>query len=149
MPRPPATSCWDSPTMLVALPRNPARYVRLAQALIDAVPCTWSRTSAHLVIGADGDSRCDIAATCGDDARAGPECMAAARAAIVELAHAALVPDGSAWVGIWIDYDIDGDRLKATIIHGGPQGSKRRDGILALDLPYEDVIQDMPPRRVA
>ncbi len=120
MPRPTATSCWDSPTMLVALPRNPARYVRLAQAIIDAVPCTWNRVSAHLVISASGGQTCEIVASCGDDAPAGPDCLGTARRAIVEVVGAALVPDRAAWVGLWIDYDIEGDRLVARIMHGGP-----------------------------
>lgn len=142
MPTSPAMFCWDSPTTLVALPRNPARYVRLAQALIDAVPCTWNRMLTHLVIEADGSSRCEVRATCGDRALPGIDCISDTRRALAELAHASLVPERSVWVGIWIDYDIEGDSLTATIVHGGTKAC--RDHLVPSDYQHDDVVDRVP-----
>lgn len=114
-----ATSCWDRETTLVALTRNPDRYVRLAQALIDAVPRTWDRIAAHLVMASSGLERCEVAATCGATEQAEASCRPAVRRAIAELGTGALIPERALWIGIWIDYDIDAGRLSATIIHGG------------------------------
>lgn len=128
-----ATSCWDSPTALAALTRNPARYVRLAQAILDAVPESWERVTAHLVIASSGVERCEIRAACGDPTPAPKDCRGVVRKALAELGAGALLPSRALWIGIWVDYDIDADRLTATIMHGGqiPEPARTHMEVLA------------------
>jgi len=112
-----ATSCWDGPATPAFLTRNPSRYVGLAQALIDAVPETWNGISAHLVLASSGQERCAVSASCGDETVADDACRTAVRLALAALGAGALLPERALWIGIWVEYDVDGDRLQVTLMH--------------------------------
>lgn len=131
-----ATSCWDHPATLPFLTRNPSRYVALAQALIDAVPGTWNRISAHLVLTSSGQERCSVSASCGDAAAADDACRDAVRLALASLGRGALLPVRALWIGIWVDYDVNGDLLSVTLMHGG----QIQPRLLA---PFEKVLVEL------
>lgn len=129
--------------MPIVLTRNAKRYVHLAQAIIDAVPCSWNRISAHLILSPFHAERCAVQATCGDQAPGGVDCRMAVRKALSEIGTGALVPRDVTWAGIWVDYDIEGDRLAVTIMHGG---RRPRPAETVLDYVHDDDLPNMAIR---
>ena len=127
------TNCWSERAPLVLLSRDSKRYVNLAQDILDAVPDDWDHVSIAFIIDRRGKERCEVKAACGSPCPADSHCLASIRRAIFRnVISGALIPDGLEWAGFWIDYDIEGEKLIASTMHGDLV--KKKQEIIALNL---------------